>query len=43
MVARNAPTKMMKGLGYGKDYELYTGENLLPDKLKGRTYLKGRK
>ncbi len=36
---RNAPTKLMKELDYGKDYELYTRENLLPDKLKGKKYL----
>jgi putative ATPase len=35
---RNAPTKMMKELGYGKDYEPYTKENLLPDKLKNKKY-----
>lgn len=37
---RNAPTKLMKELGYGKGYEKYTDEDLLPDKLKGRKYLK---
>lgn len=36
---RNAPTKLMKDLGYGKDYEKYTEEDLLPDKLKGKKYL----
>lgn len=36
---RNAPTKLMKDLGYGKGYEAYTGEDLLPDELKGRRYL----
>ena len=35
---RNAPTKLMKSLGYGKGYEKYSKENLLPDKLKGRRY-----
>jgi putative ATPase len=35
---RNAPTKLMKNLNYGKDYEMYTKENLLPEKLKGRKY-----
>ncbi len=35
---RNAPTKLMKSLGYGKGYDKYTKENLLPDKLKGRKY-----
>jgi putative ATPase len=37
---RNAPTKLMKKLDYGKDYEKYTKEDLLPSKLKGRKYLK---
>lgn len=37
---RNAPTKLMKDLDYGKDYELYSKENFLPDKLKGKKYLK---
>jgi putative ATPase len=40
MKIRNAPTKLMKGLGYGKGYEKYTKEDLLPEKLKGRKYLK---
>ncbi len=37
---RNAPTKLMKNLGYGKDYEMYSKESLLPDQLKGKKYLK---
>jgi putative ATPase len=37
---RNAPTKLMKNLGYGKDYERYDKEGLLPEKLKGKKYLK---
>lgn len=40
MILRNAPTKMMKDIGYGEGYELYTKENLLPEKLKGKKYLK---
>ncbi len=36
---RNAPTKLMKNLDYGKGYEQYTDEDLLPEKLKGRKYL----
>lgn len=35
---RNAPTKLMKELGYGKGYDKYTKEDLLPEKLKGRKY-----
>ncbi len=37
---RNAPTKLMKNLGYGKDYKKYDTESYLPDKLKGKEYLK---
>lgn len=39
---RNAPTKLMKDMNYGKDYELYTKDDLLPDKLKGKKYLKSK-
>ncbi len=35
---RNAPTKLMKGLGYGSGYEMYSREDLLPEKLKGKKY-----
>jgi len=35
---RNAPTKLMKKLGYGKGYQAYTKESLLPDKLKNKKY-----
>jgi len=31
---RNAVTKFMKNIGYGKGYEKYTQKDLLPDKLK---------
>lgn len=39
---RNAPTKLMKDLGYGKGYEMYPDpkESFLPEKLKGKRYLK---
>ena len=40
---RNAPTKFMKDLGYGKDYEHYSNEDFLPEKLKGKKYLKSNK
>ena len=36
---RNAPTKLMKELEYGKDYEKYSKEDLLPEQLKGKKYL----
>lgn len=35
---RNAPTKLMRELGYGKGYEKYTKESLLPDQLKNKKY-----
>jgi putative ATPase len=40
MKIRNAPTKLMKELGYHKGYKKYDTESLLPDKLKGKKYLK---
>ena len=38
MNLRNAPTKLMKDLGYGKNYEAYIDKDLLPEKLKGKKY-----
>ncbi len=35
---RNPLTKLMKDIGYGKDYQKYPKESLLPDKLKGKRY-----
>lgn len=35
---RNAPTKLMKDLEYGKGYERYDTESYLPDKLKDARY-----
>lgn len=40
MNLRNATTKLMKEIGYGKGYEMYTDTNLLPDKLKDKKYFK---
>jgi putative ATPase len=40
LMIRNAPTKLMKELGYHKGYEKYTKDDLLPEKLKGRKYFK---
>ncbi|MFA5125043.1 MAG: replication-associated recombination protein A [Patescibacteria group bacterium] len=43
---RNAPTKLMKNLGYGKDYkyspdfDYQEDQEYLPEKLKGKKYLK---
>jgi putative ATPase len=42
---RNAPTKLMKDLGYGKDYKYahdyvsaYVPQDYLPEKLRGQQY-----
>ena len=42
---RNAPTKLMKNMGYGKDYKYahsYSGnfvpDNFLPDEIKSRVF-----
>lgn len=45
MNIRNAPTRLMKELGYGKDYEPYPDKNksLLPNKIRGRKYYKTKK
>ena len=40
LVLRNAETKLMKELDYGKGYEMYSKESLLPEKLKGKKYYK---
>jgi putative ATPase len=37
---RNAVTKFMDEVGYGKGYEMYSKEDLLPEKLKGKKYFK---
>ncbi|MDD2913151.1 MAG: replication-associated recombination protein A [Candidatus Paceibacterota bacterium] len=37
---RNPSTNLMKDLGYGKDYEKYSKESFLPEKLKDKKYYK---
>lgn len=37
---RNAPTRLMKDLGYGEGYEMYDKESYLPEKLKNTRYFK---
>ena len=37
---RNPVTKLMEEMNYGKGYEKYDEESYLPDKLKGKKYLK---
>jgi putative ATPase len=38
MKIRNAPTRMMRDMGYGKGYDAYTDESLLPDDIKDKQY-----
>ncbi|MBK8028770.1 MAG: replication-associated recombination protein A [Chloroflexi bacterium] len=35
---RNAPTRLMKDLGYGSGYEMYTEDDLLPEALHGKKF-----
>ena len=35
---RNAPTKLMRDLEYGKNYDMYSEESFLPEKLKNKKY-----
>ncbi|OGB85514.1 AAA family ATPase [candidate division Kazan bacterium RIFCSPLOWO2_01_FULL_48_13] len=35
---RNAPTKLMKSLGYGANYEKYDKESYLPEQIKDKRY-----
>ena len=35
---RNAPTQLMKELGYGKGYQAYTDESMLPEEIRGKRY-----
>jgi len=37
---RNAPTKMMKDFGFGKDYKMYDDVSHLPENLKDKKYYK---
>jgi putative ATPase len=40
MQIRNAPTGLMKDMGYGQGYQKYTTESLLPEQLQGTKYYK---
>jgi len=42
-VLRNPETKLMENLGYGKGYEMYSKESLLPDKIKDKKYFVEKK
>ena len=37
---RNAPTQLMRELGYGEGYKAYTEESLLPAAIKGKRYFR---
>lgn len=37
---RNPVTKLMQNSGYGKNYNMYNNESLLPEKIKGNIYYK---
>lgn len=37
---RNAPTKLMRGLGYGRGYKKYDETSYLPERLKKKKYLR---
>lgn len=39
MILRNAPTKLMKDIGYGEGYERYTQSDLMPEELRDKKYL----
>lgn len=39
---RNAPTKLMKSLDYGKGYNMRDTDSYLPDKLKDKKYMKDK-
>ena len=39
MKLRNAPTKLMKDIGYGDGYEMYGDGEFLPEELQGKKYL----
>ena len=43
MKLRNPSTKLMKEMGYGVGYEKYNKEDLFPQELKNKTYLKKHK
>lgn len=37
-IVRNAPTALMKELGYGEGYQMYSAESFLPTKVKKKKY-----
>ena len=40
MMLRNAPTKLMKDIGYNEGYEQYSTKDFMPEKLRNKKYLK---
>jgi len=39
LIIRNKTTKLNEELGYGKNYQIYTNKDLMPEKLKNRKYI----
>ena len=39
---RNAPTQLMRELGYGEGYRAYTDESMLPEEIKGKRYYRNQ-
>ena len=39
---RNAPTQLMRKLGYGEGYRAYTDESMLPEEIKGKRYYRNQ-
>ena len=40
---RNAPTQLMRELGYGDGYQAYTEESLLPEAIKGKRFFRSQR
>ena len=40
---RNAPTQLMRELGYGEGYKAYTDESMLPEEIRGKRYFRPKR
>ena len=40
MMLRNAPTQLMKDIGYNEGYEQYSTKDFMPEKLRNKKYIK---
>ena len=40
---RNAPTQLMREIGYGDGYQAYTGASMLPEAIKGKRYYRNER